>query len=138
MSIAVQSNLQKVADLIVLYQSSLRDSLLSPNTRQQFAIEVAKFGEERLQAVTERNIDSTDRWKLSGMASKMMGGSAQTVEEAWKISEVTPDKVQWQNGNPIYRFIDLGTSDHGPRNATAVSRTEDGFPCRKLRNFSSR
>jgi hypothetical protein len=114
MTVQVQSNLQKVADLIVLYQQSLRDSLLSPNTRQKFAIEVAKFGEERLQQVTEENIDSTDRWRLSGMASKMMGGVDHTADLAWKTSEVTPDKVTWQNGNPIYKFLDLGTRDHGP------------------------
>jgi hypothetical protein len=88
--------------------------LLDPSARQRFATDVAEAGKAQLEEVTEKNIDSTDRWKLSGMASKMMGRGAHTVEKSWTIGEVTQDKVSWENDNPIYKFLDLGTRDHGP------------------------
>jgi hypothetical protein len=125
--IRTRSNLTDVMELTASYHRALQMQLLDPSARQRFAMDVAEVGKAQLEEVTAKNIDSTDRWKLSGMASKMMGGGAHTVEKSWTIGEVTQDKVSWENDNPIYRFLDLGTSDHGPRNATAVSRTSDGF-----------
>lgn len=114
MIIRTRSNITDVMELTASYHRALREQLLDPSVRQRFANEVAESGKAQLEEVTERNIDSTDRWKLSGMASKAMGGGAHTVEKSWTISSVTPEVVQWQNDNPIYRFLDAGTRDHGP------------------------
>ncbi len=117
MIVKTRTNLTDVMELTASYHKALQDQLLDPSARQRFAMDVAEAGKAQLEQVTERNIDSTDRWKLSGMASKAMGGGAHTVEKAWTISDVTPEKVEWQNDNPIYRFLDLGTRDHGPVHA---------------------
>ena len=114
MIVRTRTNLTDVMELTASYHRALREQLLDPSARQKFAMEVAESGKAQLEQVTEKNIDSTDRWKLSGMASKAMGGGAHTVDKAWTISGVSAERVEWQNDNPIYRFLDLGTRDHGP------------------------